>query len=332
MATSWHGGHQTEEALEPELEIVDAHHHLWPEPISHWGTYDLADLRRDTGTGHNIVATVFIDCGAEYRTDGPEAMAPVGETEFVAGRAEESERAPGPPIAAIVSHADLTLGPAVAEVLEAHVAAAGGRFRGIRHSGARADDIAVGLSRTGPPEGLYGQDGFRAGARVLASMGLSFEAWQYQHQLGDVAGLAAAVPDLTIVVNHLGGPLGVGKWAPQRAEVLATLRQGLTTLAGFPNVVLKLGGIGMTRLGAVENADGSPPSSDQLVAEWGDLLRFAIDTFGPDRCLFESNYPVDGETTPYVVLWNAFKKVSAGYSAAERAALFAGTSRRVYRL
>ena len=147
-----------------------------------------------------------------------------------------------------------------------------------------------------------------------------------------MAGLAAAVPELTIVVNHLGGPLGVGKWASQRAEVLATLRQGLTTLAGFPNVVLKLGGIGMTRLGAVTNADGSPPRSDQLVAQWGDLLRFAIDTFGPTRCLFESNFPVDGETTPYGVLWNAFKTVTADYTPDERADLFAGTSRRVYRL
>jgi L-fuconolactonase len=321
-----------EAALEPELEIVDAHHHLWSEPISSYGAYDLADLRIDTSSGHNVVATVFIDCGANYRADGPEALRPVGETEYVAARADESDLTPGARIAAIVSHADLTLGPAVTEVLEAHVAAAGGRFRGIRHSGARADDAAVGSSRTAPPAGLYGQAGFRAGARALAALDLSFEAWQYHHQLHDVAELAVAVPELTIVVNHLGGPLGIGRYASQQAEVEAQLRAGLIRLARHDNVQLKLGGIGMVRFGALTNPNGLPPSSEQLVARWGDLLRFCIDTFGPHRCLFESNYPVDGETAGYGVLWNTFKRASAGYSPGERELLFAGTARRVYRL
>ncbi len=256
----------------------------------------------------------------------------MGETIYVAEKADESERGPGARIAAIVGHADLTLGTRVSEVLEAHIEAAGGRFRGIRHSGARADDPAVDRSRVAPPAGLYGQAKFRAGARALAGMGLSFEAWQYHHQLGDVAELAAAVPELSIVVNHLGGPLGVGRFADRRDEVVAELRQGLAALARFDNVSLKLGGIGMTRLGAVVDDDGSPPGSDRLVEQWGDLLRFGIDTFGPARALFESNYPVDGETAGYAVLWNTFKKVSTGYSPAERADLLAGTARRVYRL
>ncbi len=322
---------RTEEALEPELEIVDAHHHLW-DYETRYGRYDLDDLRLDTDAGHNVTTTVFIDCGANYLTDGPEAFRPVGETVYVADRAARSEQSPGAVIAAIVGHVDLTLGSSAGDVLDRHQDLSGGRFRGVRHSGARAEDPAVGLSRTAPPADLYAQDGFRVGARALAARGLSFEAWQYHHQLDAVVDLARALPELDIVVNHLGGPLGVGRWAARRLEVLEQLRTGLTDLAHLDNVNLKLGGIGMTRFGMTWHRNELPPSSDDVVGEWGDLLRFAIDTFGPHRCLFESNYPVDGQTVGYGVLWNAFKKVSAGYDPAERADLFAGTARRVYRL
>jgi predicted TIM-barrel fold metal-dependent hydrolase len=321
----------TEEAIEPDLEIVDPHHHMW-DTETRYGRYELDDLRLDTGAGHNVVETVFIDCGANYRADGPLPMRPVGETDYIAGRAAASEQTPGAVIAAIVSHADLTLGPAVAEVLEAHIAAAGGRFRGIRHSGARSDDGAIPVSRVQPPPDLYRQAGFQAGARALASMGLSFEAWQYHPQLDMVVDLARAVPELPIVVNHLGGPIGVGRYADRRDEVLADLRVGLAALAEHENVTLKVGGIGMTRFGARWHEADAPPTSDQVLADWGDTMRFAIETFGPQRCMFESNFPVDGETTGYVVLWNTFKKVSAGYTDDERADLFAGTARRVYRL
>lgn len=321
----------TETAIEPELEIVDPHHHLWVTS-TRYQPYDLPDLLIDTGSGHNVVETVFIDCGAEYLTDGPAALRPTGETRYVAERAERSEQGGGARIAAVVSHADLTLGGAVGEVLDRHVELAGGRFRGIRHSGARNDDPAVPVSARTPPSDLYDRDDFRAGARVLAARGMSFEAWQYHPQLPMVVRLARAVPELPIVVNHLGGPIGVGGYAARWDEVLAEVRAGLTELATLDNVVLKVGGIGMTRVGADWNQDPSPPSSDEVLARWHDLLSFAIDTFGPHRAMFESNYPVDGETMPYVVLWNVFKKASAGYSPAERADLFAGTARRVYRL
>jgi predicted TIM-barrel fold metal-dependent hydrolase len=321
----------TETAIEPELEIVDAHHHLWPTS-SRYGRYDLDDLLIDTGAGHNIVQTVFIDCGAEYLSDGPRHLRPVGETRFVAERADRSEREPGASIAAIVSHADLTLGEAVGDVLDHHVELAGGRFRGVRHSGARDDDPAVPTSRQVPPADLYRQADFQSGATTLAGRGLSFEAWQYHPQLPMVVDLARAVPELTIVVNHIGGPIGVGRYATERERVLSEVRAGLAELARLDNVVLKVGGIGMTRFGARWHADPAPPTSDQLLDLWGDTLRWCIDAFGPSRCLFESNYPVDGETASYVALWNAFKKVSAGYEAHERADLFAGTARRVYRL
>ncbi|MFT7650120.1 MAG: L-fuconolactonase [Candidatus Poriferisodalaceae bacterium] len=320
-----------EDALEPELEIVDPHHHLW-QVEGHYGLYDLDDLHVDTGAGHNVVETVFIDCGASYRTDGAESMRPLGETEFVADRAAASDVSGRARIAAIVSHADLTLGAAVRDVLEAHVEIAQGRFRGIRHSGARLEDPAVPTSRTQPPAGLYAMDSFRVGAATLASMGLSYEAWQYHPQLGEVAELARAMPELSIVLNHIGGPVGIGSWAGQRERVLDEWRPGMLALAELQNVSLKVGGIGMTRYGVGWENNATPPTSDIVLARWSDQLLWCIDTFGPSRCMFESNYPVDGETCRYGVLWNAFKKVSSGYSATERADLFAGTARRVYRL
>jgi len=321
----------TEEALEPDLEIVDPHHHLWQEETK-YGLYDLDDLHLDTGAGHKVVDTVFIDCGASYRTDGPEHMRPLGETEYVADRAARSDVSGGARISAIVSHADLTLGAGVRAVLEAHVELAGGRFRGIRHSGARLDDPAVPVSRVEPPAGLYAMDAFIEGARTLASMDLSYEAWQYHPQLHEGAALATTVPELSIILNHIGGPVGIGRYADRQDEVLEEWRPGMELLARCPNVSLKVGGIGMTRYGVGWHNDPRPPTSDEVADRWRDQLLWCIDLFGPERCMFESNFPVDGETCSYVVLWNAFKKVSAGYSSSERADLFAGTARRVYRL
>ncbi len=320
-----------ETALEPDLEIVDPHHHMW-DTESAYGRYELEDLHLDTTAGHNVVQTVFIDCGANYRTDGPTQLRPVGETEYIAGRADLSDDSSQASIAAIVSHADLLLGAAVEEVLAAHEEASGGRFRGIRHAGARIDDPAVPVSRTQPPVGMYADERFRTGAATLAAMGYSFEAWQYHPQLGEVYELAAAVPELPIVVNHIGGPVGVGRYAGRRDEVLAEVRAGLEPLMALENVSIKLGGIGMTRYGTDWLPADAAPGSDLVVETWGQILRWCIEGFGPSRCMFESNYPVDGETTSYVVLWNAFKKLSSGYSAAERAELFAGTARRFYRL
>ena len=321
-----------ETVLEPDLEICDAHHHLWPSGTAGRSDYDLEQLWLDTGAGHNVVDTVFIECAAAYLTEGPDALRPVGETRFVADRAARSDEAAGSTIAAIVGHADLTLGGAVDEVLHAHVEAAGGRFRGIRHSAAWDPSPLIPPSHSNPPPQLYALPEVRRALGVLCGLGLSFEAWQLHPQLDDVVALARAVPDLTIVVNHLGAPMGIGPYAGRRAEVLAVWRPAMQRLAACPNVVLKLGGIGMARFGAGFETWPQPPNSDQLLAFWGDQLRWCIDTFGPARCMFESNYPVDAESCGYVVLWNAFKKVSAGYTAAERARLFAGTAREVYRI
>jgi predicted TIM-barrel fold metal-dependent hydrolase len=292
----------------------------------------VADLRTDTGAGHRVVATVFVDCASNYRVEGPEHLRPVGETEFVAGRAEEADRAGAPRIAAIVGHADLDRGPAVEEVLVAHAAAGGGRFRGIRHSAAWDADPSIARSLANPPSDLYQRASFRAGLATLGRLGFSFDAWQYHPQLADLVDVARAHPDVPIVVNHLGAPLGIGRYAGRRAEVLAAWRPPMAELAQLDNVHLKVGGIGMARYGMAWEQGERPPGSDEVVAAWGDEMRWCIDRFGPDRCMFESNYPVDGESCSYVVLWNAFKKVSAGYTSTERASLFAGTARRFYRV
>ena len=256
----------------------------------------------------------------------------MGETEYVADRAAETDRRGGARIAAIVSHANLDRGAAVEEVLAAHVEAAGGRFRGIRHSAAWDPDPAIARSHSNPPPDLYRRASFREGLATLGRMGLSFDAWQYHPQLPELVDLARAHPDVPIVVNHLGAPLGIGPYAGRRAEVLEAWRPPMTELAGLDNVTLKVGGIGMARYGMGWEHGERPPGSDELAAAWGDEIRWCIDRFGPSRCMFESNFPVDSESCSYVVLWNTFKKVSAGYTAAERADLFAGTARRFYRL
>lgn len=319
-----------EPVIEPELEIVDPHHHLWPQPLRRYPVYDLADLRQDTGAGHNVVQTVFIDCAASYRTEGPEELRPVGETEWVASRAEESDRTPGAKIAAIVSFADMTLGEGAEEVLQAHAQAGGGRFRGIRHAGAWDPDPRIARSHTNPPPDLYRLASFNRGLDVLARLGMVFEAWQYHTQLHEVAALARAHPDLSIVLNHLGAPLGIGPYEGRRDEVLAVWKPAMSELAGIGNVSLKLGGIGMARYGMRFEERDKPATSDELVATWGDQVRWCIDAFSPQRCMFESNFPVDSESCSYTVLWNSFKKMSSRYSATERAAMFSGTARRVY--
>jgi len=318
-----------EDVVDPEVEIVDAHHHLFPSAGTRVN-YELPEFHADTGSGHNVVATVFIECRARWRQNGPPHLIPVGETEYVAAMARNATQ--GPPIAAIVSHVNLSLPPQeVAEALDAHVDAGNGLFRGIRHSGALTTDGIL-TSHTPVAPGLYRTAEFQAGARQLADRGLSFEAWQYHHQLGDVAELAAALPHLSIIVNHMGGPLGVGVWADRWEESLTLASDGLDRLADHPNVVLKLGGIGMDRFATPWPSTVRPPTSDEVVERWGAAIHRAINSFGTSRCMFESNYPVDSESIGYRVLWNAFKKIAAGYDSSDQADLMAGTARRIYRI
>ncbi len=328
----WLASQAREEILEPLLPIVDPHHHLW-DRAGH--RYLLDELLADTGSGHKVVATVFVDCVAFYRKAGPAELQPLGETEFangVAAMAASGVYGDTQACAAIVSHADLTLGAAAREVLEAQIRAGNGRFRGIRHAGGWDASPEIRNSHTHPPEGLYGQAAFREGFAQLAPLGLSFEAWQYHPQLPDVIALARAFPQTSIILNHVGGPLGVGPYAGQTESVFARWKRDMVELARCPNVTVKLGGLGM-RIGMFDlHLRDQPPSSQQIAQAWQPWMETCIEAFGADRCMFESNFPVDKITSGYAVLWNAFKRIAAGASADAKTALFSATASRVYRL
>jgi L-fuconolactonase len=297
--------------------------------------YLLHELAADIHSGHHGRATVFIEARAMYRADGPEEMRPVGEVEFVQGLAAASASGlygPGRAAAAIVGHANLNLGDRVAPVLEALQAASPNRFRGIRHSVTWDPHPEVDNTAAHKQEGQLASDQFRAGARVLARRELSLEGWLYFPQLPELAAFAKAVPDLTIILNHIGGLLRVGPYADRDTEVLATWRRGIAAVAECPNVVMKLGGIGMPRTGFDWHTRQKPIGSEELAQAMAPFITYGIEQFGPERCMFESNFPVDKVSYSYNVLYNAFKRVSKPYSATERAAMFHDTAARVYRI
>jgi predicted TIM-barrel fold metal-dependent hydrolase len=331
---AWLAKRPAEAALEPELPIIDPHHHFWDTPQR--GKYFLPELLADIGGGHNIVSTVFLECGSMYRKDGPREMAPVGEVEFVNGIAAMSASGNYGPCRvaeAIIGHADLTLGARVRDVLEAQIKVGGGRFHGIRYGVSWDASPAIGkfASRVVPPH-LAGEAKFREGFAQLAPLGLSFESWQYHPQLPDAIGLAQAFPETTIILNHVGGVLGVGPYAGHRQEIHASWRRDINELAKCPNVNVKLGGIGMTSFGFEFHERDVPPSSEDLAAAWRQYVEPCIEAFGVNRCMFESNFPPDKQSGGYTELWNAFKRITAGASAAEKTALYSGTAARVYHL
>ena len=324
-----------EDAVDPERPIVDPHHHLCH--AGHWGElmgpYLAPQLLEDMTGSHNVVKSVFVDCLANYDSEREPHLQPVGETAFVAGEADATDAAGGPTIAGIVGHADMLLGDDVEEVLAAHDEAGGGRFRGIRHATGLDSSDEIHDSHHGSFEHMMGTPEFRAGVRKLAGMGFSFDAWLFHPQLPELAELARAVPEVTIILNHLGGPLGVGPYGQARDQARADWRASMRLVATCENVVLKVGGIGLdVYFGMGWTEADVPPGSEEAAAYWGDDVRFCIDTFGPDRCMFESNFPVDRQTLSYPVLWNALQIMAAGYTDAEQDALFYGTATRAYRL
>jgi L-fuconolactonase len=341
----------TEAIIEPGLPIIDPHHHLWDlravlphlPPPSHpfdailrqTPRYLLDDLLADTGSGHNVIATVFVQCGAFYRADGPEAMKPVGETEFVNGVAAMSASGSYGPMracAGIVGHADLGLGDAVAPVLDAHIAAGGGRFRGIRHMMAHdADPAVLGPLVHAAPD-LAANPEVRRAVAHFAARNLSLDLWVAEPQLPGLVDLARAFPDTAMVVDHVGTPLGIGAYAGHRDERFAGWAASIRALASCPNVAMKLGGLGMPFPGFDGMGPDTRPSSEMLAQAWRPYIETCIEAFGADRCMFESNFPVDRWGADYPTLWNAFKRIAAGASATEKAALFAGTAARFYRL
>jgi len=325
-----------EDVLEPDLPICDPHHHLWDHRTERVAPrYLLDEILADVQSGHNVVSTVFIECGAMFKTDGPEALRPIGETEFVNGIAAMSASGlygKTRVAAGIVGTANLRLGDAVGAVLDAQIAAGGGRFRGIRLGASWDPDPEVPEHRTKPGPGLFLRDDFRAGFAQLARRQLTFEAWCYHRQIPDVTALARAFPDTTIVLDHFGGPVGVGTYAGKAKDVFAEWRTSIKELATCRNVVAKLGGINMEVNGFGWHERSRPPGSQELCDATRPYYELTIEQFGVDRCMFESNFPVDKASCSYTVLWNSFKRLTSRYSAAEKAKLFHDTAARVYRL
>ena len=322
-----------EEIIEPDLPIVDPHHHLVDRLET--GRYLLPELLADLRSGHNITATVYLEWLSMYRATGPAELRPVGEIEFangVAAMAASGTYGKTQVCAGIVGYADLTLGVAVEKGLQAMITAGGGRFRGIRFITASHPDQAAWGSMVTRPEGLLMDKRVREGFARLAPLGLSFDAWMYHTQLGELVDLARAFPETQIVLDHVGGAIGLGRYAGKRDEVFAEWSGRIRELAACPNVHAKLGGLGMRMFGFDLHTRELPPSSEELAAAWRPYIETCIAAFGPERAMFESNFPVDKGSCSYHVLWNAFKRIAGGCSAAEKAALFAGTATQFYRL
>jgi predicted TIM-barrel fold metal-dependent hydrolase len=340
-----------EDILDPQRRIIDPHHHLWdwrhmiahlPDPRHPFMNvprrtprYLLDELLADIGSGHNIRATVFMECGAMYRAAGAPEMAPVGETEFVNGIAAMGASGiygEARPCLGIVGHADLNLGSRAAGVLEAHVAAGGGRFRGIRHTAAYDPDPLVLGPHPDRPPGLYMDAKFREGFACLSKLGLSFDAFLLEPQIGDLTDLAQKFPDTLICLDHIGTPLGIGAYAGKREERFGTWRDKIKALAKCPNVSVKLGGIAMPFAGFPTFMSDPPASSEVLAKDWRPYFETCIEAFTPKRAMFESNFPVDALTCDYRTLWNAFKRLAQAYSEAEKHELFFGAAARFYRV
>jgi predicted TIM-barrel fold metal-dependent hydrolase len=322
----------TEEIIDPQRPIVDPHHHLWDRGGLRYMIEEMSD---DIASGHNIIATVYVEARSMYRAGGPEEFRPVNEIEFANGVAAMSASGGyGPALicAGIVGHANLLLGDRVKAVLEAEIVAGQGRFRGIRHSSAYDADPDIGHMYATRPKGLLLDSSFRKGFACLAPLGLSFDAWLFHPQLPEFVDLARAFPDTRIVLDHCGGPVGLGRFAGRREETFPLWKASIQQVAKCPNVSVKLGGLAMRLLGFDFHERSKPPSSEQAAAAWRPYIETCIEAFGPERCMFESNFPPDKGQCSYQVIFNAFKRIAAQYGEAEKTALFSKTAADFYRL
>ena len=322
----------TEEVIDPKRPIVDPHHHLWDRGGQR---YLIEELAADIASGHNIIATVYVEARSMYRAGGAEEMRPVGEVEFAGGAAAMGASGgygPAAICAGIVGHANLLLGEGARAVLEAEIAAGNGRFRGIRHSSPWDADPDVAGMYALRPKGLLLDPTFRKGFACLAPLGLSFDSWLFHPQIGELADLARAFPETQIVLDHCGGPIGVGSYANHREEIFKGWKASIQDIAKCPNVAVKLGGLAMCLLGYDFHKRPMPPSSEDLAAAWRPYIETCIEAFGPNRAMFESNFPPDKGQCSYQVIFNAFKRIAAPCSEAEKAALFSETATDIYRL
>ena len=318
-----------EDIIEPDLPIIDPHHHLW---VREGNTYLLPELLADLASGHNIRATVFEECRAMYRNEGPEDEASLGETEFVTGIAAmgaSGSFGASRPCARMVGRVDMMLGGRAKPLLERHITASGGRFVAIRQS--TAWDSSDRVHKVVPTQGMLRDPLFREGFACLAPLNIAFDAWVYHPQIPEVADLAAAFPGTQIVLNHVGSPILGGPYASRRDEVFTDWKASMAALARHTNVTVKLGALPIRLPGSPADRE-MPPSSEEVSQAWRPWLEACMELFGANHCMFESNFPVQKRWCSYAVVWNAFKRIASGASATEKAALFEGTAARVYRV
>ena len=321
-----------EPIIDPARPIVDPHHHLWDRDGQR---YLIEEISSDIASGHNVIATVYVEARSMYRARGPEAFRLVGEVEFANGAAAMSASGgygPAAVCAGIVGHVNLLLGEGARAVLEAEIAAGQGRFRGIRHSAAWDADADVAGMYATRPKGLLLDTTFRKGFACLAPLGMSFDAWLFHPQIGELTDLARVFPGTRIVLDHCGGPAGIGSYANRREEIFPVWKRSILEIAECPNVVVKLGGLAMRLLGHDFHERPQPPSSAELAAAWRPYIETCIEAFGAERCMFESNFPPDKGQCSYQVIFNAFKRLAAPCSEAEKTALFSKTAMEFYRL
>lgn len=323
---------KTQEApLDPDLEIIDAHHHLWDAPRPRY----LLDEFLADAAGNNVVASIYVESRSMYRVGGPEEERALGETEFangLAAMAASGVYGPTRVCDGIIGYVDLRLGEAARPLLEKHQQLSGRRFVGVRNLTAHHPDPEVSATSIDYAPDLMHQRGFQAGVRALGDLGLVFDAFVFHPQLEDIAVLAKACPDTIIVIDHLGCPVGVGPYRGQRVQVLAEWSASMSALARYPNLRVKLGGFAMRVMGFAFETHDAPPGSDELARSWQPYFDQLVKAFGAERCMFESNFPVDKGSCSYTILWNAYKKMAAALTPAEKRNIFAQTARNVYRL
>ena len=324
--SEWLNQH-TEEIIDAERPIIDPHHHLWPGESQ----YLLEDLWDDTSSGHNIKHTVFIECTQEFLTSGPEHLKPVGETIFVKKIADEAKKEPSKSqISGIVSHADMTLGEGINEVLDLHFQYGESLFKGIRHAGGWDPHENMRNSHHSPSKDMYLSDVFNQSLKILGEKDLVFEAWQYHHQINQVAEIADRNENLTIILNHFSGPIGIGPYEGKEDDIFKVWQKDIKELSKRPNVLAKLGGLAMPVNGFKFHEQETPATSDQMVERQKRYYLECIESFEPSRCMFESNFPVDKQSISYHVLWNFFKKISENFSEDEKNSMFYGCAKKAY--
>ena len=328
-----------EDIIDPSQRIIDPHHHLWPKTVAGSSNvrrhrlynYMLEDFWEDTSSGHNVTDSVYIECSEFFWNSENEHFNPVGETEYIKGLAQLSlENTKKTTISGIIGHANMLLGKDVNEVLERHLEIGGNLFKGIRHAGSWDPSDLINNSHHNPPKDMYLMKEFGEGLEILSGKGLIFEAWQYHHQLLQVAHLASNNPDLIIVLDHFSGPLGIGSYATIKEQVYKNWKKDLKELSQYKNVFAKLGGLAMPINGLGFEANPNPPTSDQFMALQRQFYLTTIDFFGSERCMFESNFPVDKYSVSYQVLWNAFKNLVKDFSETDKNNLFFKTASNVY--